>query len=186
MRWQHPVHGLILPGHFIHVAEETGLIVPVGDFVLQRVLENMSALAPQGGATLVPVAVNVSAVQLQRYNLQISIVALTSAARHQARAAAARDDRERHVRASAKPAEPARAGCDLATARPRRAHRDRRFRHRLFEPDYLKHWHVDYLKIDRSFVRDLVTDSSDLAIVGAIIAIARHLNIKVVAEGIEG
>jgi EAL domain-containing protein (putative c-di-GMP-specific phosphodiesterase class I) len=51
---------------------------------------------------------------------------------------------------------------------------------------YLKKWHVDYLKIDRSFVRDLVTDSSDLAIVGAIVALAHHLNIQVVAEGIEG
>ena len=51
---------------------------------------------------------------------------------------------------------------------------------------YLKQWRVDYLKIDRSFVRDLVTDMSDLAIVEAIIAMARHLNIEVVAEGIEG
>jgi sensor c-di-GMP phosphodiesterase-like protein len=51
---------------------------------------------------------------------------------------------------------------------------------------YLKNWRVDALKIDRSFVRDLVTDSSDLAIVSAIIAIARHLRIQVIAEGIEG
>jgi EAL domain-containing protein (putative c-di-GMP-specific phosphodiesterase class I) len=51
---------------------------------------------------------------------------------------------------------------------------------------YLKRWRVDYIKIDRSFVRDLVTDVSDLAIVSAIIAMARHLNIQVVAEGIEG
>jgi diguanylate cyclase len=51
---------------------------------------------------------------------------------------------------------------------------------------YLKHWRVDALKIDRSFVRDLVTDTSDLAIVSAIIAIARHLQIQVIAEGIEG
>jgi sensor c-di-GMP phosphodiesterase-like protein len=50
---------------------------------------------------------------------------------------------------------------------------------------YLKNWRVDALKIDRSFVRDLVTDSSDLAIVSAIIAIARHLRIQVIAEGIE-
>jgi sensor c-di-GMP phosphodiesterase-like protein len=50
---------------------------------------------------------------------------------------------------------------------------------------YLKNWRVDALKIDRSFVRDLVTDSSDLAIVSAIIAIARHLHIEVIAEGIE-
>ena len=51
---------------------------------------------------------------------------------------------------------------------------------------YLKRWRVDTLKIDRSFVRDLVTDMSDLAIVSAIIAMARHLHIEVVAEGIEG
>ncbi|TLY50370.1 MAG: EAL domain-containing protein, partial [Gammaproteobacteria bacterium] len=51
---------------------------------------------------------------------------------------------------------------------------------------YLKRWRVDALKIDRSFVRDLVTDLSDLAIVSAIIAMARHLHIEVVAEGIEG
>ncbi|HLY53131.1 MAG TPA: EAL domain-containing protein, partial [Steroidobacteraceae bacterium] len=51
---------------------------------------------------------------------------------------------------------------------------------------YLKQWRVDTLKIDRSFVRDLVTDMSDLAIVSAIIAMARHLHIEVVAEGIEG
>jgi EAL domain-containing protein (putative c-di-GMP-specific phosphodiesterase class I) len=51
---------------------------------------------------------------------------------------------------------------------------------------YLKRWRVDTLKIDRSFIRDLVTDMSDLAIVSAIIAMARHLHIQVVAEGIEG
>jgi len=51
---------------------------------------------------------------------------------------------------------------------------------------YLKRWRVDSLKIDRSFVRDLVTDMSDLAIVSAIIAMAQHLHIQVVAEGIEG
>jgi EAL domain-containing protein (putative c-di-GMP-specific phosphodiesterase class I) len=50
---------------------------------------------------------------------------------------------------------------------------------------YLKHWPVDSIKIDRSFVRDLGSDASDLAIVGAIIAMARHLRVPVIAEGIE-
>jgi diguanylate cyclase len=50
---------------------------------------------------------------------------------------------------------------------------------------YLKTWRVDALKIDRSFIRDLVTDTSDLAIVHAVVAMARHLNIQVIAEGIE-
>ena len=78
LRWQHPHQGSILPGRFIDIAEETGLIVPVGDFVLQRVIEDISAWRRKG-ASLVPVAVNVSAVQLQRYNLHDRIVALTSA-----------------------------------------------------------------------------------------------------------
>jgi EAL domain-containing protein (putative c-di-GMP-specific phosphodiesterase class I) len=51
---------------------------------------------------------------------------------------------------------------------------------------YLKRWRVDTLKIDRGFIRDIATDQSDAAIVGAIVAMARNLNIKVVAEGIEG
>jgi len=50
---------------------------------------------------------------------------------------------------------------------------------------YLKHWRVDVLKIDKSFVRELATDSSDMAIVSAIIAIAKHMHIEVIAEGIE-
>ncbi|MBK6596530.1 MAG: EAL domain-containing protein [Proteobacteria bacterium] len=51
---------------------------------------------------------------------------------------------------------------------------------------YLKRWRVDTLKIDRGFIKDIVTDPSDFAIVSAIIAMARNLNIQVVAEGIEG
>ncbi|HTT02087.1 MAG TPA: EAL domain-containing protein [Steroidobacteraceae bacterium] len=185
LRWKHPTQGYILPGRFIDIAEETGLIVPVGEFVLQKAVEDVSRWRASG-ATLVPIAVNISAVQLQRSNLRDKIVALTSAhgvspsllqleltesamfERRESRGGESRHDAISQLR-------------DLGV---RIAIDD--FGTGYSSLSYLKQWHVDYLKIDRSFVRDLVTDMSDLAIVGAIVAIARHLNVKVVAEGIEG
>ena len=78
LRWKHPTHGYILPGRFIDIAEETGLIVPVGEFVLQRVMQDVTYWR-RAGATLVPIAVNISAVQLQRSNLPEKIQQLTHA-----------------------------------------------------------------------------------------------------------
>jgi diguanylate cyclase (GGDEF)-like protein/PAS domain S-box-containing protein len=185
LRWKHPTQGYILPGRFIDIAEETGLIVAVGDFVLDRVLEDMSCWRREGAAP-VPIAVNISAVQLQRTNLPEKVRTLTRThdvsptmlqleltesamfERRESRGAGARRDAVSELR-------------DLGV---RIAIDD--FGTGYSSLGYLKQWHVDFLKIDRSFVRDLVTDMSDLAIVGAIIAIARHLNIRVIAEGIEG
>jgi diguanylate cyclase (GGDEF)-like protein/PAS domain S-box-containing protein len=186
LRWKQPSQGgFILPGRFIDVAEETGLIVPVGEFVLQRVLEDLGYWRGEG-ATLVPIAVNISAVQLQRSNLRDRIEALTRAhdvspallqleltestmfERRENRGGGAHLDAITQLRE---------LGVSIAIDD---------FGTGYSSLGYLKRWHVDYLKIDRSFVRDLVTDMSDLAIVGAIIAMARHLNIKTVAEGIEG
>ncbi|MGB6451482.1 MAG: EAL domain-containing protein, partial [Steroidobacteraceae bacterium] len=185
LRWKHPTQGYILPGRFIDIAEETGLIVPVGEFVLQRVLRDVCYWQREGGMP-VPVAVNISAVQLQRSNLRDRIVALTREhgvspellqleltesamfERRELRGEGARRDAISQLRD---------LGVSIAIDD---------FGTGYSSLGYLKQWRVDYLKIDRSFVRDLVTDMSDLAIVGAIIAIARHLNIKVVAEGIEG
>ncbi|HTV52593.1 MAG TPA: EAL domain-containing protein [Steroidobacteraceae bacterium] len=183
LRWKHPTQGYILPGRFIDIAEETGLIVPVGEFVLQRALEDMTRWRASG-AVPVPIAVNVSAVQLQRSNLHEKILALTS----QYEVSPSLLQLELTETAMFQRSE-ARADTPDAISRLREigvriAIDD--FGTGYSSLSYLKQWHVDYLKIDRSFVRDLVTDMSDLAIVGAIVAIARHLNIKVVAEGIEG
>ncbi len=185
LRWKHPTQGYILPGRFIDIAEETGLIVPVGEFVLQRVLRDVSCWQ-QAGVSPVPVAVNISAVQLQRCNLRERILSLTREhdvspellqleltestmfERRELRGGDSRRDAISQLRD---------LGVSIAIDD---------FGTGYSSLGYLKQWHVDFLKIDRSFVRDLVTDMSDLAIVGAIIAIARHLNIKVVAEGIEG
>ncbi len=183
MRWRHPTHGMVPADQFIPVAEETGLIVPMGNFVLHRTLQNMSAWR-KAGVPLVPVSLNIAPAQLQRGELQSTIATLLKS--HAIRPEMLQlEMTERAVFDSQAPAGESRQD-SMARLRDmgiKIAIDD--FGTGYSSLSYLKHWHVDTLKIDRSFVRDLVTDSSDLAIVSAIIAIARHLNIQVIAEGIE-
>jgi diguanylate cyclase (GGDEF)-like protein len=172
IRWRHPIHGMVPADQFIPVAEETGLIVPMGNFVLHRTLQTLSAWQ-KAGVTLVPVSLNVAPAQLQRGELQSTISTLLKT--HglkpellQLELTERRQDTLVQLRD---------LGIKIAIDD---------FGTGYSSLSYLKNWRVDALKIDRSFVRDLVTDSSDLAIVSAIIAIARHLHIQVIAEGIEG
>src|SRR5882757_5876622 len=185
LRWKVPGHGFIPPDKFVAVAEETGLIVPVGEFVLARAFEDVARWR-RNGCTPVPIAVNISAVQLQRTNLPATIQKLTQ--QHGVRPSmllleltesAVFERREGRTGESNEDAVSA-----LRELGVRIAIDD--FGTGYSSLSYLKRWRVDYIKIDRSFVRDLVTDVSDLAIVSAIIAMAKHLNIQVVAEGIEG
>jgi diguanylate cyclase (GGDEF)-like protein/PAS domain S-box-containing protein len=184
LRWEHPTQGSVSPGRFISVAEETGLIVPIGEFVLERALQDAKRWQ-QMGCSLLPIALNVSAIQLQRSNfpelvlnstrkhgfepslLQLELTESTIFERREGRNGEANQDAVAHLR-------------DMGV---RIAIDD--FGTGYSSLSYLKRWRVDCLKIDRSFVRDLVGDLSDLAIVGAIIAMARHLGIPVIAEGIE-
>ncbi len=183
IRWRHPVHGMIPADQFIPIAEETGLIVPMGNFVLHRTLQNMTAWR-KAGVPLVPVSLNIAPAQLQKGELQSTIstllkshalgpemlqLELTERAMFDPRAPSGENRQDTMVKLRD-------IGIKIAIDD---------FGTGYSSLSYLKHWRVDSLKIDRSFVRDLVTDSSDLAIVSAIIAIARHLNIQVIAEGIE-
>jgi diguanylate cyclase (GGDEF)-like protein/PAS domain S-box-containing protein len=183
MRWSHPIHGMIPADQFIPVAEETGLIVPMGNFVLHRTLQIMSAWR-KAGIPLVPVSLNVAPAQLQRGELQSTISTLLKT--HNIRPDLLQlEMTERAVFDSHSPAGENRQDT-MARLRDlgiKIAIDD--FGTGYSSLSYLKNWRVDALKIDRSFVRDLVTDSSDLAIVSAIIAIARHLHIEVIAEGVE-
>jgi diguanylate cyclase (GGDEF)-like protein/PAS domain S-box-containing protein len=183
MRWTHPVHGMIPADQFIPVAEETGLIVPMGNFVIHRAMQTMSAWR-KAGISLVPVSLNVAPAQLQRGELQTTLATLLKT--HGLRPEMLQlEMTERAVFDSHSPAGETRQDT-MARLRDmgiKIAIDD--FGTGYSSLSYLKNWRVDALKIDRSFVRDLVTDSSDLAIVSAIIAIARHLHIEVIAEGIE-
>jgi diguanylate cyclase (GGDEF)-like protein len=185
LRWHDPRDGYISPARFIPVAEESGLIVPIGQFVLERTVADLAGWRAQG-LMPVPVALNVSAGQLRRGNLKQSIekalrardlgptllqVELTEGAMFEqleGRQGESNEDVINDLRALGVQV----AIDDFGTGYSSLA--------------YLKRWRVDYLKVDRSFVRDLVTDPSDLAIVGAIIAMARHMQMDVIAEGVEG
>jgi diguanylate cyclase (GGDEF)-like protein/PAS domain S-box-containing protein len=184
IRWHHPSHGMIPADWFIPVAEETGLVVPIGNYVLHRALQDMDAWR-KAGVTLVPVSLNVAPSQLLRGELQSKIIILlksygirpellqlemTERGIFDSRAPKSGESRQDTL-ASLRDAGIKIAIDDFGTGYSSLA--------------YLKHWRVDMLKIDKSFVRDIVTDASDLAIVSAIIAIARNLHIEVIAEGIE-
>jgi diguanylate cyclase (GGDEF)-like protein/PAS domain S-box-containing protein len=185
LRWRHPEHGFVPPDRFVAVAEETGLIVPIGEFVLERAIQD-AARWRAAGVEIVPISVNISAVQLQRSDLPATIARLTkthgiSAGMLQLELTESAVFERRESRNGESTQDAIARLRELGT---RIAIDD--FGTGYSSLSYLKQWRVDYLKIDRSFVRDLVTDMSDLAIVEAIIAMARHLNIEVVAEGIEG
>jgi EAL domain-containing protein (putative c-di-GMP-specific phosphodiesterase class I) len=185
LRWHHPTHGFISPARFIGIAEECGLIVPIGEFVLERVLQDATRWRREK-CKLVPIAVNVSAAQLQRSNLAGTIVELTR--KHGFEPTILHIELtegtvfERREGRNGEPTEDA-----VTKLRDLGIHISiDDFGTGYSSLSYLKRWPVDSIKIDRSFVRDLGSDPSDLAIVGAIIAMARHLRIPVIAEGIEG
>jgi len=185
VRWHHPEKGLIPPDWFIPVAEETGLVVPIGHFVLHRALQDMNAWR-RAGAALVPVSLNIAPAQLAQGELQDKVRALLST--HEiAPNMLILEMTERGLfdstalRAGESNLESINKLRDLGI---RIAIDD--FGTGYSSLSYLKHWRVDVLKIDKSFVRDLATDSSDMAIVSAIIAMAKYMHIEVIAEGIEG
>ncbi len=184
IRWKHPTHGMVPADQFIPVAEESGLIVPMGQFVMQKTMLTMSAWR-KAGASLVPVSLNVAPAQLQRGELRDMIATLLKTQKLQPQliqlemteraifdAQGGKGENREDTMAQLRDLGIKIAIDDFGTG--------------YSSLSYLKNWRVDALKIDRSFVRDLVTDSSDLAIVSAIIAIAKHLQIQVIAEGIEG
>ena len=179
IRWNHPELGLVLPGRFIPVAEESGLIVPLGDWVLREACRE--AMRWQQPGTLGPVvAVNLSALQFKRGDIEQSVTqALEQSGLDPGRL-------ELELTESILIGDTENV---LATVK--------RLKHmgvKLSIDDfgtgysslsYLKRFEVDKLKIDQSFIRDLATDAEDAAIVRAVIQMAGSLGLRTIAEGVE-
>jgi diguanylate cyclase (GGDEF)-like protein/PAS domain S-box-containing protein len=179
IRWRHPVRGLIPPMAFIPLAEETGLIEPVGDWVLEEACRQLSVW--KSSATgLTSLAVNVSALQLRQGNLATKIQALLD--RYRLRG----EMLEIELTESAVMRNPDQAIESMAAIRAlgvRISVDDFGTGHSSLA--YLKRLPLDVLKIDRSFVSEAHHNEESAAICNAILGLAHSLKLDTVAEGVE-
>jgi diguanylate cyclase (GGDEF)-like protein len=178
VRWRHPEMGLIPPADFIPAAEETGLILPIGNWVLHEACRQNKEWQDRGLAR-VRVAVNLSALQFQRNVLDAVSKAL------QATGLEARY-LELEITESVVMQNAAEAVLTLEQLSRMGVHISiDDFGTGYSSLSYLKRFPLQTLKIDRSFIREVNQDPDDAAIVSAIIALAHNLRLKVVAEGVE-
>jgi diguanylate cyclase (GGDEF)-like protein len=178
LRWQHPTLGLIYPAEFIPLAEETGLIIPIGEWVLRSACAATYAWQKRYGNLFI--AVNVSAKQFQSVNLPQVITTILSETHLPAECLELEMTEgmlmDHSAATSAKLDEIAKMGVGLSLDD---------FGTGYSSLLYLKRFPLTKLKIDRGFITDLLTDADDKAITQAIISLSKSLNLKVVAEGIE-
>ena len=179
LRWQHPEFGLIPPLDFIPLAEEIGLIIPIGEWVLKTACAQIKAWHNTGFPAL-QVAVNLSSKQLRDKNLIAAVRQALTESGLEARYL----DMELTESVLMQDMELATSILkELKTVGISFSLDD--FGTGYSSLSYLKRFPIDYLKIDRSFVRDITTDAVGAGLVKAIIAMANVLNIKVIAEGVE-
>jgi diguanylate cyclase (GGDEF)-like protein/PAS domain S-box-containing protein len=179
IRWQHPERGLLPPAEFIPLIENAGLEIQVGEWAIEAACRQMAEWR-NAGLGLIPVAVNLSSTHLRERTLPARVAQSLRA--HgvppglldvEVTESILLSDSERSV---ATAAELAAMGVKLSIDD---------FGTGYSSLSYLKRLPIHSLKIDRSFVRDIVTDPDDETIVSAIIALAHSLKLKVVAEGVE-
>ena len=179
LRWNHPLRGLIAPSAFIPLAEETGLIVPIGEWALASACARNKAWQDQGMTNL-SVSVNLSARQFAEPMLLEKLIRIISASGLDP-ASLELEITESMVMSH--------GACAVAVLENLKsigvqiAIDD--FGTGYSSLAYLKRFPIDTLKVDRSFIRDIPADSNDMKITRAIIALAHGLKLKVVAEGVE-
>jgi len=179
VRWNHPTRGLVQPADFIGLAEETGLIVPIGEWMLRSVCRDLRAWRA-AGLPPVRIGVNIAAPQFQQLSfalvvgsilreyacdpgmLELEITETVAVQNIEITMNAMRDLKELGIRIAID---------DFGTGQSSLV--------------YLKRFPIDTVKIDRAFVRDVTTDESAAAIVSYVINLAHTLRLDVVAEGVE-
>jgi diguanylate cyclase (GGDEF)-like protein/PAS domain S-box-containing protein len=181
LRWHHPQRGIILPNQFIPLAEETGLILDIGNWVLKTAIEQVSQWHEMGvcpGSS--SLAVNVSPRQFHQANFVEYILELIESTGVAAGCIELEITEsllmDSMVDVVDKLLQLRGHGISIAIDD---------FGTGYSSLSYLKSLPLDKLKIDQSFVRDLTTDSNDAAIVDTIIAMSKHLGLSVIAEGVE-
>ncbi len=180
VRWQHPERGMVSPAQFIPLAEETGLILPLGHWVLEQACRQLAQWSQTPHLAHLALAVNVSARQFSLPNFTEEVLALVegtgakpSLLKLELTEGMLVDNTEEVI---AKMAVLKQHGLrfsldDFGTG--------------FSSLSYLKRLPLDQLKIDQSFVRDLLADSSDASIVRTVIALGSSLSLEVIAEGVE-
>lgn len=179
VRWHHPQQGLLTPAHFIALAEETGLIVALGEFVLRQACRQARQWQLDGLASI-RVSVNLSAKQLRQGNL-VSLVRQTL---EETGLPAAMLELELTESQLLDDVENAINICTQLRALGVKLAIDD-FGTGYSSLSYLKRFPVDYVKIDKTFISELDQSSEDTAIIRAIIAMVHGLELEVVAEGVE-
>ena len=180
VRWQHPLRGLISPAEFIPLAEETGLIVPLGDWVLKTACTQIAAWSRDNAMAHISLAVNVSAHQFKQPDFVENLVRLIAQT-------GAKPDRLKLELTESLLLDDTEGM--IATMHALKAHGI------CFSLDdfgtgysslaYLKRLPLDQLKIDQSFVRDILTDPNDAAIARTVVALGNSMRLAVIAEGVE-
>lgn len=178
VRWNHPKHGLISPNQFIPIAEETGMIIPIGEWVIRTACKQLKEWHLQGNRPIM-VAVNLSIRQFYQQNLVETVKNIlieTELAPHYLELEITESMMMNKEHALNTIHSLKELGIQIAIDD---------FGTGYSSLSYLKDLPFDRLKIDQSFVRDLLNDEKDTTIVSTIISMAHHFNLNVIAEGVE-
>jgi diguanylate cyclase len=180
IRWRHPRRGLILPTHFIPIAEECGLITPIGRWVLREACRQTRAWQRDGCLAPTHIAVNISAAELRAKDFVAGVRTILTETNLDPRYLELELTETFLLRDAQSSADVLRDLKDLGICL---ALDDFGTGYSSFT--HLKRFPIDTIKIDQSFVRDLSTNAKDASILSAVISLGKSLHMGVVAEGVE-